>query len=201
MKKLPRALSELVDNLQRLPGIGPKGAARMAFYLLSVSDNFSQNLAESIGNLSKRIKICKDCFSVGEGERCEICLDKNRKRDIICVVERADEVMAIENVGEFKGLYHVLGGAINPLEHIGPEELKIKELVERVGEGGVEEIIIATNPTLEGEATALYLKKKLDEAGFEGKVTRIGSGLPMGGELGFADQVTLTRAFEGRRQL
>lgn len=201
MKKIPVAMQEVIDNFERLPGIGPKSAQRLAFYLLSVPEAVTDNMGEAIKNLKKRIKICRECFGVGEEDLCEICSDSSRDRKIICVVERADEVMAIEAVGNFKGVYHVLGGVINPLEHIGPEDLKIKELMKRIEMGGVEEVILATNPTIEGEGTALYIKKKLEEGDFKGKISRIGSGLPMGAELGFADQVTLSRAFEGRREM
>ncbi len=201
MKKLPKALNEVIENLSRLPGIGPKSASRLGFYLLAVPDNFSEKLAESITDLKKKTKICRQCFGVGEEDECEICRDSDRDRKQICVVERADEVMAIEAIGGYKGLYHVLGGVINPLDHVGPDDLKIDELLARVENDGIEEIILATNPTIEGEGTALYIKKKLEGINFKGKVTRIGSGLPMGAELGFADQVTLSRSFEGRREL
>ena len=201
MKKIPRALAELIDNFERLPGIGPKSASRLGFYLLSVPDDFSKNLAKSISELKNKIKICQICFGVGETEICDMCRDKNRNETQICVVERADEVLAVEAVGDFKGRYHVLGGVINPLDHVGPEDLRIKELIERIKKEKVTEIILATNPTIEGEGTALYIKKKLIGAGFNGKISRIGSGLPMGAELGFADQVTLSRAFEGRREI
>jgi len=201
MKKIPRALNEVIESLERLPGIGPKSAARLGFYLLAVPDDFTEKLADSIANLKKKIKICRVCFGVGEETECEICRDDTRNRKQICVVERADEVLAVEAVGGYKGLYHVLGGAINPLDHIGPDNLKIEELLARVEGDGIEEIILATNPTIEGEGTALYIKKKLEGINFKGKVTRIGSGLPMGAELGFADQVTLSRAFEGRREI
>ena len=201
MRKLPKALNEVIENLSRLPGIGPKSAARLGFYLLAVPDNFSEKLADSITNLKKKIKICRICFGVGEDDVCEICQDKQRNQKQICVIERADEVMAIESIGGYKGLYHVLGGVINPLDHVGPDDLKINELLSRVENDGIEEIILATNPTIEGEGTALYIRKKLEGIGFKGKVTRIGSGLPMGAELGFADQVTLSRAFEGRREI
>ncbi|MDD3998540.1 MAG: recombination mediator RecR [Candidatus Shapirobacteria bacterium] len=201
MRKLPKALNEVIENLSRLPGIGPKSAARLGFYLLAVPDNFSEKLADSITNLKKKIKICRICFGVGEDDVCEICQDKQRNQKQICVIERADEVMAIESIGGYKGLYHVLGGVINPLDHVGPDDLKINELLSRVENDGIEEIILATNPTIEGEGTALYIKKKLEGINFKGKVTRIGSGLPMGAELGFADQVTLSRAFEGRREI
>lgn len=201
MKKIPGPLKEVIENFERLPSIGPKSAARLGFYLLSTPDNFSDSLAESIKNLKKKIKICKTCFGVGEEEECEICQDEKRNRKQICVVERADEVLAVEALGGYKGLYHVLGGAINPLDHVGPDDLKIAELVARVEMDGIEEIILATNPTIEGEGTALYIKKKLEGISYQGKLTRIGSGLPMGAELGFADQVTLSRAFEGRREI
>ncbi len=201
MKKLPRALNEVIENLSRLPGIGPKSASRLGFYLLAVPDNFSEKLADSITDLKKKIKICRVCFGVGEEDECEICRDEERNKKQICVVERADEVMAIEAIGGYKGLYHVLGGVINPLDHVGPDDLKIDELLARVENDGIEEIILATNPTIEGEGTALYIKKKLEGINFRGKVTRIGSGLPMGAELGFADQITLSRSFEGRREI
>ena len=201
MNKILYALSQVIDNLELLPGIGPKSASRLGFYLLAVPDDFTDRLAESISTLKKKIKICKVCFGVGEEEICEICSDDSRNKKQICVVERADEVLAIEALGSYRGLYHVLGGVINPLEHVGPDDLKIEELVERVRNDGVEEIVLATNPTIEGEGTALYIKKKLEAIDFKGKVTRIGSGLPMGAELGFADQVTLSRAFEGRREI
>ncbi|HBP50857.1 MAG: recombination protein RecR [Candidatus Shapirobacteria bacterium GW2011_GWE1_38_10] len=201
MKKIPRALNEVIESFERLPGIGPKSAARLGFYLLAVPDNFTEKLADSIANLKKKIKICETCFGVGEEKECEICRDDTRNRKLICVVERADEVLAVEAVGGFNGLYHVLGGAINPLDHVGPDDLKINELLNRVEGDGIEEIILATNPTIEGEGTALYIKKKLEGIDYKGKVSRIGSGLPMGAELGFADSVTLSRAFEGRREL
>ena len=201
MRKVPRALSQVIENFERLPGIGPKSASRLGFYLLAVPDDFTDRLAESIAKLRKEIKICQVCFGVGEEETCEICQDKSRNGKQICVVERADEVLAVEALGFYKGLYHVLGGVVNPLEHVGPDDLKITELIDRVKNDGIEEIILATNPTIEGEGTALYIKKKLEEIDFNGKVTRIGSGLPMGAELGFADQVTLSRAFEGRREI
>ncbi|MBU1118173.1 recombination mediator RecR [Patescibacteria group bacterium] len=201
MKRIPRALSEVIESFERLPGIGPKSAARLGFYLLSVPDGFSEKLADSVVNLKKKIKICRVCFGVGEDEICEICQDKKRDKKQICVVERADELLAIEALGGYNGLYHVLGGVINPLDHVGPDDLKIVELISRVEGDGIEEVILATNPTIEGEGTALYIKKKLEGIGYKGKMTRIGSGLPMGAELGYADQVTLSRAFEGRREI
>ena len=201
MKRIPKALNEVIESFERLPGIGPKSASRLGFYLLAVPDDFTNKLADSIFNLKKKIKICKTCFGVGEEDECDICRDESRDKNLICVVERADEVMAVESIGGFNGRYHVLGGVINPLDHVGPDDLKIDELLNRIDEGGVTEIILATNPTIEGEGTALYIKRKLEGIGFAGKITRIGSGLPMGAELGFADAVTLSRAFEGRREL
>lgn len=201
MKKIPRPLNELIENFSRLPGIGPKSAARLGFYMLAVPDDFTKRLAESISDLKKKIKICQVCFGVGENDICEICSDESRNKKQICVVERADEVLAVEALESYKGLYHVLGGVINPLDHVGPGDLKIEELIDRVRNDGIEEIVLATNPTIEGEGTALYIKKKLEEIDFKGKITRIGSGLPMGAELGYADQVTLSRAFEGRREI
>ena len=202
MRQLPLALNELIESLARLPGIGPKSASRLGFYLLTVPEEFSERLANSISQLKSKIKICRICFGIGEGEICEICQNESRNKKQICVVERADEVMAIEALGGYNGVFHVLGGVINPLEHVGPDDLKIGELVSRVSADGIEEIILATNPTIEGEGTALYIKKKLNELdGKKVKITRIGSGLPMGAELGYADQVTLSRAFEGRREI
>ncbi|MFA7300861.1 MAG: recombination mediator RecR [Candidatus Shapirobacteria bacterium] len=196
--KLPAGLNNLVEFLQRLPGVGPKSALRMAFYLLQTPDSFNNELSKTIGDLKRNVFVCYECFSVSEGEICEVCQDKNRNKQLICVVERADDVQVVENLGGFKGVYHVLGGAINPLNHIGPEDLRILELFERVKKNEVLEVIVATNLSLEGEATALYIKSKLNK---DVKVTRIGSGLPMGADLGYADMATLQRAMDGRREI
>lgn len=200
MAELPKSIKNLIGVFERLPGIGPKSASRLAFYLLNVPESYVAEMARALIAIKKEVKICKNCFSVCEGEVCEICNDEKRDKKMICVVERAIDVMAIENVGGFKGVYHVLGGVVNPLEHVSPDDLKIDELIDRVEDDM--EIILATNPTMEGEATALYIKKRLDSAGKNNvRTSRIGSGLPMGADLEYADQATLNRAMEGRREL
>jgi len=204
---LPRAISDLINAFERLPGIGPKSASRLAFYLLNTPETYLSDFAGKLVGLKKGTKICRECFSVSENEVCQICADQKRDKGLICVVERAIDVVAIEKVGGYRGVYHVLGGVINPLEHVGPEDLKINELLERIKEAGETEIILAMNPTMEGEATALYLKKQIESKSqitnhkLQIKVTRIGSGLPMGADLEFADQATLARAMEGRRMI
>jgi recombination protein RecR len=204
MAEFPKGIKNLIAAFERLPGIGPKGATRLAFYLLNTPRAYVMELSSCLVKMKDEIKICKECFSVSEQETCSICQDLKRNRRQICVVERAIDVMAIENMGGFKGIYHVLGGVVNPLEHIGPDDLKIYELVERVKNKLNEsdedlEVILATNPTMEGEATALYIKKKLD--GMKIKLSRIGSGLPIGADLEYADQATLSRALDGRRDI
>lgn len=203
MAKLPTAITNLINVFERLPGIGPKSATRLAFYLLNTPNSFVEELSKDLLRLKKEIKICKECGGVSENEICEICANDKRNKKVICVVERAIDVMAIENIGGFDGVYQVLGGVLNPLEHVGPDDLKITELLERIkkilnGENAKIEIIIATNPTMEGEATALYIRKKIREINQEIKVSRIGSGLPMGADLEFADQATISRAMDGR---
>jgi recombination protein RecR len=206
MAQLPKAILNLVNVFERLPGIGPKSATRLAFYLLNTPESFVEELSGDLLKLKKEIKICRECGGVSEDEVCEICSNSRRDKKVICVVERAIDVMAIENIGGFNGVYQVLGGVINPLDHVGPDDLKIAELLERIrniinGENAKIEIIIATNPTMEGEATALYIRKKIREINEEIKVSRIGSGLPMGADLEFADQATISRAMEGRTVL
>ncbi|MPM79152.1 Recombination protein RecR [bioreactor metagenome] len=204
MAEFPKVIKDVITSFERLPGIGPKGAARLAFYLMNTPKTYVKELAGCLIKMKDEIKICQTCFSVSEKEYCSICSDEKRNHFLICVVERAIDVMAIENMGGFKGVYHVLGGVINPLDHIGPDDLKIGELIERVRKiDGVEiEIILATNPTMEGEATALYIKKKLEDLKVRNlKITRIGSGLPMGADLEYADQATLSRALDGRRDI
>jgi len=196
--KLPDGLNNLVEFLQRLPGVGPKSALRMAFYLLQTPDSFNSELSQTIGDLKKNVFVCTECFSVSDDEICEVCRDNNRNKQLICVIERADDVLTIESLGGFNGIYHVLGGAINPLNHIGPEDLRIAELLERVIKYDIKEVVVATNLSLEGEATALYIKSKLNK---DVKVTRIGTGLPMGADLGYADMATLQRAMDGRREI
>lgn len=205
MATLPRAVKELINSLERLPGVGPKSATRLAFYLLAVPEDYANQLSENIKKIKTEVVICQKCFSVSETDVCNICADNNRRQNQICVVERAIDVVALENVGGYKGVYHVLGGAVNPLEHVGPENLKIAELIERIQnlEEGDIEIILAMNQTMEGEATALYIKKQIEslKSKIQIKITRIGSGLPMGADLEFADQATLLRAMEGRRDI
>jgi len=205
MADLPKSIKNLISYFERLPGVGPKSASRLVFYLLNTPESFVREMSNSLLAIKKEIKICKECFSVAESDLCEICSDERRNKKIICVVEKAIDVMAIENIGGFKWVYHVLGGVVNPLDHIGPDDLKIDELISRVKkfEANDEiEIILATNPTMEGEATALYIKKKLEDLKNEKiKITRIGSGLPMGADLEYADQATLSRAMDGRRQI
>ena len=210
MTDLPKSIKNLISAFERLPGIGPKSASRLVFYLLNTPESYVMEIARSLLAIKKEVKICKECFSVCEGEICSICEDEKRNRKIICVVERALDVIAIENIGGFNGVYHVLGGVVNPLEHVSPDDLKIDELIKRIDDiwscsGGTAddlEIILATNPTMEGEATALYIKKKIENLAKENiKISRIGSGLPMGADLEYADQATLSRAMEGRREI
>jgi recombination protein RecR len=205
MTELPKSIKDLIAAFERLPGIGPKSASRLVFYLLNTPESYVAQMAKSLLAIKKEVKICKECFSVCEGEICSICSDLKRNKKTICVVERAIDVVAIENIGGYSWVYHVLGGVVNPLEHIGPDDLKIDELVKRVEKiinGDEVEIILATNPTMEGEATALYIKKKLENLDHKKiKISRIGSGLPMGADLEYADQATLSRAMEGRREI
>jgi recombination protein RecR len=179
--------------------VGPKSAQRIAFYLLKVSKDDALRLARSISEVKDKVRFCTQCFNVAEGDRCGICADARRDTTIVCVVEEPRDLVAVEKTGEFKGTYHVLQGAISPIEGIGPDQLRIRELLDRIGTEGIEEVILCTNPNLEGEATALYLARLLKPLGL--KVTRIASGLPVGGDLEYADELTLGRALEGRRDL
>ncbi len=187
----------LIDELGRLPGIGPKSAQRIAFYLLKAAPEDANRLARSITEAKARVTWCRRCFNLSEGDLCLYCRDERRDSTSLCVVEEPRDIVAVERTHEFHGRYHVLQGAISPIEGIGPEQLRVKELVRRVGEEGVTEVILATNPNIEGEATAMYLAKLLKPLGV--RVTRIASGLPVGGDLEYADEVTLGRALEGRR--
>jgi recombination protein RecR len=191
------AVQELIDCLGRLPGIGPKSAQRVAFHLLKVDKEEANRLARAIVEVKERVGFCSRCFNIAEGELCNICTDPRRDDHVLCVVEEPRDVVAIERTGEFKGRYHVLQGAIDHLQGVGPDQLKIRELVARVGAEGTTEVILCTNPNLEGEATALYLTRILDVPGLT--VSRIASGLPVGGDLEYADELTLGRALEGRR--
>ena len=190
-------VQELIDELSRLPGVGPKSAQRIAFYLLQTEDDHAKRLAHVLMEVKERVRFCEVCGNVSEEDRCNICRDPRRSQNVICVVEESKDVQAIERTREFKGLYHVLGGAISPIEGIGPDNLRIKELMSRLSNPEIQEVIIATDPTLEGEATATYLTRMLSPLGI--RISRLASGLPVGGDLEYADEVTLGRAFEGRR--
>jgi recombination protein RecR len=192
-------VQQLIDELGRLPGIGPKSAQRIAFYLLRVSKEDALRLARAIGEVKDRIGFCRRCFNIAEGDECAICTDDRRDATSLCVVEEPRDIVAVERTQEFKGRYHVLQGAINPMEGIGPDQLRVKELLARVEEEGVTEAILCTNPNIEGEATAMYLGRLLKPLGI--RVTRIASGLPVGGDLEYADELTLGRALEGRRDI
>ncbi|MFY9330065.1 MAG: recombination mediator RecR [Candidatus Nanopelagicales bacterium] len=192
-------IADLIEELGRLPGIGPKSAQRIAFYLLQADDEDVKRLAATLLEVQEKVRFCDQCGNVSEEETCRICRDPRRDPRLLCVVEEPRDVVAIERTGEFRGRYHVLGGAISPIDGIGPEQLRIRELMLRLSDAMIEEIIIATDPNLEGEATATYLARSLSPLGLV--VTRLASGLPVGGDLEYADEVTLGRAFAGRRRL
>ena len=193
------AIQDLIDELGRLPGVGPKSAQRIAFHVLSADPVDINRLAAALKRVKEQVRFCTTCFNVAESEQCRVCRDPRRGHDLICVVEEPKDVVAIERTGEFRGRYHVLGGAINPLEGIGPDNLRIRELMARLAGGEVKELILATDPNTEGEATATYLALMVKPMGIA--VTRLASGLPVGGDLEYADEITLGRAFEGRRAL
>ncbi len=195
----PDSLSRLIEELQRLPGIGPKGAQRLAFHLLKTPREQAEKLAAAIVELKARVTYCSICSNITDADPCSYCRNEDRDRHVICVVEEPPNVAAIERTREFKGLYHVLMGAISPLQGIGPDELKVKELLKRLADGSVSEVILATNPNVEGEATALYLARLLKPLGV--KVTRIAMGVPVGSDLEYADEVTMHKALEGRREV
>ena len=190
-------VQELIDELGRLPGIGPKSAQRIAFHILQTETFDVSRLAQVLTDVREKVKFCEICGNVGEEERCGICRDARRDPTLICVVEEAKDVVAIERTREFRGLYHVLGGSISPMDGIGPDDLRIRQLLMRLSDGTVVEVIIATDPNMEGEATATYITRLL--SAIEVKVSRLAFGLPVGGDLEYADEVTLGRAFEGRR--
>ena len=192
-------VQDLIDALRRLPGIGQKSAQRLAFHLLRANADEAMSLAEAIRAAKERVAICVECFNVSEGERCRYCRDPRRDGTLLCVVEEPADIIAVERTQEFRGRYHVLGGHISPMDGIGPDDLRIRELLQRVGTGEVKEVILCTNPTVEGEATAIYLAGLIRP--LDVRVTRIASGLPVGGDLEYADEVTLGRAFEGRREV
>ena len=192
-------IQDLIDELSRLPGVGPKSAQRLAFYLVKAPPDEAKRLAAAIVRAKERIFFCRECGNVAEGELCKICRDPGRETTVLCVVEEPKDAATIERAGVVKGRYHVLGGAISPLDGIGPEDLRVQELLDRVERNGVKEVIIATNPNLEGNATAMYVAALLKPAGV--MVTRLASGLPVGGDLEYADEVTLSQALEGRREM
>lgn len=193
------AIQDLIDELGRLPGIGPKSAQRIAFHIIQSEKVDTSRLVEVLRTVKEKVKFCTICGNLSEEELCRICRDERREKNIICVVEESKDVIAIEKTREFRGRYHVLGGAISPIDGIGPEQLRIKELLTRLQSADIEEVIIATDPNLEGEATATYLSRLLKPLGI--KISRLASGLPVGGDLEYADEVTLGRAFEGRKAL
>jgi len=193
------AVQDLIDELGRLPGVGPKSAQRIAFHLLAADPVDVRRLVVALTEVKEKVRFCRICGNVSEQEECRICRDPRRDLAVICVVEESKDVVAIEKTREFRGRYHVLGGAISPIEGIGPDDLHIRELLTRLSDGAVTELILATDPNLEGEATATYLARLIGPMGV--RITRLASGLPVGGDLEYADEVTLGRAFEGRRQV
>ena len=193
------AIQDLIDELGRLPGIGPKSAQRIAFHVLSADPGDVKRLSAALTRVKEQVRFCVTCFNVAEAEQCRICRDVRRSDALLCVVEEPKDVVAIERTGEFRGRYHVLGGAINPLEGVGPDNLRIRELLQRLAGGEVRELILATDPNTEGEATATYLALLVKPMGIA--VSRLASGLPVGGDLEYADEITLGRAFSGRRSL
>jgi len=200
MMKLPGAVKRLIEVFEKLPGIGPKTAQRLTFYLLHFPQDELDRFAKAFSHLKRETKMCQICFNVAEADPCDICTDSSRDKTKICVVEQPLDIMALEKSGGYRGLYHVLHGSISPLNNIGPNDLHIKNLLPRLKTGRISELILATNPTMEGEATALYIKKMI--MGYKQyksiKITRIGRGLPVGGDLEYADEVTLTNALDGR---
>ena len=193
------AIADLVNELGRLPGIGPKSAQRIAFHILQAEEQDVTHLAEAMITVKRKVRFCIDCGNISEEDKCRICSDTRRDRSMICVVEEPKDVIAVERTREYRGIYHVLGGAISPIDGIGPDDLRIRELMTRLADGSVAEVVIATDPNLEGEATATYLARLL--SAMEITVSRLASGLPVGGDLEYADEVTLGRAFAGRRQV
>jgi recombination protein RecR len=196
---LPEPLVRLIEELQRLPGIGPKGAQRLAFHLLKAPREQAERLADAVRELKANVTHCSVCNNITDTDPCLFCRDENRDHRLICVVEEPQNVAAVEKTREFKGVYHVLMGALSPLQGIGPDELKIKGLLARIGGGGIQEVILATNPNVEGEATAIYLARLLKPLGV--RVTRIAMGVPVGSDLEYADEVTMHKALEGRREV
>lgn len=196
-----KPLAKLVGEFEKLPGIGPKSAQRLAFHILRVSDDEARSLAEAVMSVKQHIKLCPVCFNYTDQDRCEICSDAKRDRSLLCVVSEPRDVVAMEKTNEFKGLFHVLGGVISPMDGIGPEMLKIRELLSRVSDGEITEVLLATNPTIEGDTTAMYIAQTLKDRGFKGRITRIAHGMPVGGDMDYADQATLIQALQWRREI
>ena len=192
-------IQDLIDELSRLPGIGPKSAQRLAFHIVKAPPEDARRLSEALLGAKDRVRFCRQCYTVSEGDLCRVCRDPGRDPTVICVVEEPKDQAAVEKAGVIRGRYHVLGGAISPLEGIGPDDLRVQELLDRVQRDGVQEVILATNPNLEGNATAMYVAALLKPTGI--LVTRLASGLPVGGDLEYADEVTLSQALEGRREM
>ena len=195
----PKAIERLVTELGKLPGIGEKTAQRLAFHLIDAPAEEIEGLSNALLNVKDKIKLCPECFSITDGDRCDVCADPNRNRKVICVVQSTKDIFAIEKTREYNGLYHVLHGVISPLEGIGPQDIKAKELLLRMGENDIEEVIMATNPTPEGEATAMYLGNLISPLGV--KVTRLAKGIPIGADVEYIDEITLIKAFEGRNTI
>ena len=193
------ALQKLIDELGKLPGVGPKSAQRIAFHLIKLPEQDALSLANAIQEAKQKVRFCETCFNMSDEVICEICSDTQRDSSLVCVVEEPRDIVALERTREYKGLYHVLQGAINPIDGVGPEQLKIRELLERLKGNTLQEVILCTNPNIEGEATAMYLAKLIEPLGIQ--VSRIASGLPVGGDLEYADELTLGRALEGRRKI
>ncbi len=199
LSTIPRPVQILIDELSRLPGIGPKTASRLTYFLLRQPPEQSKSLAEALVEMKERTRFCSICFNMTENDPCPVCSDKAREASVLCVLEEPLDVIAIEKTRVFKGRYHVLHGAISPVDDVGPDDLRIKELLNRLRDNKVREVIIATNPSYEGEATAMYLQKQIAPLGL--KVTRLARGLPVGGDLEYADETTLARALEGRSEM
>lgn len=195
----PEPIAKLIDSFGKLPGIGPKTAGRLAFYVLRMKDEDVVNFAKALVNVKRNLSYCSICCNITDTDPCRVCSDQNRDRSVICVVQEAKDVIAMERTKEYNGMYHVLHGAISPMEGIGPDEIKVAELLKRLADDEVQELILATNPNVEGEATSMYLSRLVKP--FQLKVTRIAHGLPVGGDLEYADEVTLSKALEGRREI
>ncbi|MBI4990479.1 recombination protein RecR [Candidatus Gottesmanbacteria bacterium] len=204
MRILPRSIEKLIESFEKLPGIGPKTASRLSFYLLHVPQAQLDQFGESVKNLKNSTVYCSKCFNIGESDPCVICSSPQRDEGVVCVVEQPIDILSMEKIGKYKGVYHVLHGCINPLNNIGPDEIKIAEMLERVKGGKIKEIILATNSNIEGEATAMYIRRELkshpDLIGTKVKITRLAHGLPVGADIEYADEVTLSKALEGRRE-